>query len=78
MVKAKDGTTWSWTLVTDSVVRQDGTKTTSSALSAGQLVFVGGPVVRGSHDARLIVIRTPQKSTSAGTTPSASTSSALS
>jgi hypothetical protein len=78
VVRAKDGTTWSWTLVGDSVVRQDGSKSTSSALSAGQLVFVGGPVVRGTHDARLIVIRDPQKSTSSGTTPSASTSSALS
>ena len=78
VVRAKDGTTWSWTLVGDSVVRQDGSKSTSSALSAGQLVFVGGPVVRGTHDARLIVIRNPQKSTSSGTTPSNSTSSALS
>ena len=72
VVRAKDGTTWSWTLVGDSVVRQDGTKTTSSALSAGELVFVGGPVVSGSHDARLIVIRNPQKSTS---TPSSSSTS---
>ena len=64
VVKAKDGTTWNWTLVSDSVVRQDGTKTTSGALSAGELVFVGGPVVRGTHDARLIVVRDPQKSTS--------------
>jgi hypothetical protein len=78
VVRAKDGTTWNWTLVGDSVVRQDGSKTTSSALSASQLVFVGGPVVRGTHDARLIVVRDAQKSTSSGTTPSTSTSSALS
>jgi hypothetical protein len=78
VVRAKDGTTWSWTLVTDSVVREDGTKTTSSSLAAGDLVFVGGPVVRGTHDARLIVIRTPQKASSSTTAPSASTSSALS
>jgi hypothetical protein len=73
VVKATDGTTWSWTLVTDSVVRENGTKSTTSSLAAGDLVFVGGPVVRGTHDARLIVIRTPQKSTSTNT-PSASTS----
>jgi hypothetical protein len=78
VVRAKDGTTWNWTLVGDSVVRQDGSKTTSSALSAGQLVFVGGPVVRGTHDARLIVVRDAQKSAGSGTTPSATTSSALS
>ena len=78
VVRAKDGTTWNWTLVGDSVVREDGTKSTSGALSAGQLVFVAGPVVSGSHDARLIVIRNPTKSSSSGTTPSASTRSALS
>jgi hypothetical protein len=78
VVKAKDGTTWNWTLVTDSVVREDGTKTTTGSLAAGDLVFVAGPVVSGSHDARLIVIRDPQKSSGSSTTPSASTSSALS
>jgi len=78
VVKATDGTTWSWTLVSDSVVRQDGSKTTNSALSAGEPVFVGGPVVSGTHDARLIVIRPAAKSSSSSSTPSASTSSALS
>ena len=76
VVRAKDGTTWSWTLVGDSVVREDGTKSASSALAAGQLVFVGGPVVSGSHDARLIVIRNPAKSSTP--TPSASASSSVS
>ena len=80
VVRAKDGTTWNWTLVSDSVVRQDGTKTTSSALSAGELVFVGGPVVSGSHDARLIVIRNPQKSSTStpSSTPSSSSSTSSS
>ena len=78
VVRAKDGTTWNWTLVSNSVVRQDGTKATSSALSAGELVFVGGPVVSGSHDARLIVIRNPQKSSSAPSTPSSSSTSSSS
>ena len=78
VIKAKDGTTWSWTLVTDSVVRDDGSKTTASSLAAGDLVFVGGPVVRGTHDARLIVIRTPKQAGRSTTTPSASTSSAIS
>jgi hypothetical protein len=70
VVRATDGTTWSWTLVSDSVVRENGKKTTTSALSAGELVFTGGPVVNGAHDARLIVIRTPQKSGSSGTSSS--------
>ena len=78
VVKAKDGTTWNWTLVSDSVVRQDGTKATSSSLSAGELVFVGGPVVSGSHDARLIVIRNPDKSSTPSSTPSSSSSTSTS
>jgi hypothetical protein len=77
VVRATDGTTWSWTLVTDSVVRDNGTKTATSSLASGDLVFVGGPVVSGSRDARLIVIRTPKKASSPTASPSASTSSAL-
>jgi hypothetical protein len=84
VVKAADGTTWAWAVVSDTVVRKDGSKTTTSALSAGEVVFAGGPVVNGTKDARLIVIRTPQSgSTSTPTsnpapastpTPSGSTS----
>lgn len=77
VVKAKDGTTWNWTLVSDSVVREDGSKASNSALSAGELVFVGGPVVSGSHNARLIVVR-DDKSSGSGATPSGSTSAMVS
>jgi len=45
--------------VSDTVVRKGGSKTATSALSAGEVVFAGGPVVNGSKDARLIVIRAP-------------------
>ncbi|MBV9384772.1 MAG: hypothetical protein JO242_29440, partial [Streptosporangiaceae bacterium] len=61
VVRATDGTTWTWEIVSDSVIRDRGRKTAVSALSAGQLVFVGGPVVNGARDARLIVIRTSTK-----------------
>ena len=57
VIKAADGTTWTWHIVSDTVVRKDGSKTTTSALSAGETVFAGGPVVSGTRDARLIVIR---------------------
>ena len=57
VIKAADGTTWTWQIVSDSVVRKNGAKTTTSALSAGETVFAGGPVVNGARDARLIVIR---------------------
>jgi len=57
VVRAADGTTWTWLIVSDTVVRQNGSKTTAGALALGQSVFVGGPVVSGAKDARLIVIR---------------------
>jgi len=57
VVRAPDGTTWTWLIVSDTVVRQNGAKTTTGALAGGQTVFAGGPVVNGAKDARLIVIR---------------------
>ena len=57
VVRAPDGTTWTWLIVSATVVRQNGRKTTASALAAGETVFTGGPVVNGTKDARLIVIR---------------------
>ncbi len=57
VIKAADGTTWTWVTVSDTVVRKGGGKTTTSALSPGETVFAGGPVVNGAKDARLIVIR---------------------
>ena len=57
VIKAPDGTTWTWLIVSNTVVRKSGGKTTASALSAGDTVFAGGPVASGARDARLIVIR---------------------
>jgi len=57
VIKAPDGTTWTWLIVSDTVVRKADSKTTTSALSAGETVFAAGPVVSGVKDARLIVIR---------------------
>jgi hypothetical protein len=59
VIKAPDGTTWTWLIVSDTVVRKNGAKTTTSALSPGELVFAGGPVVSGARDARLVIVRTP-------------------
>ena len=68
VVRAPDGTTWTWQIVSDTVVRQSGHKTTTSALATGQTVFVGGPVINGAKDARLIVIR-PGSSGSSSSSP---------
>jgi hypothetical protein len=72
VIKTADGTTWTWQIVSDTVVRKNGAKTTTSALSAGETVFAGGPVVNGAKDARLIVIRT--SGSSGSSTPSGSES----
>lgn len=71
-VQATDGTLWTWVLQSDTVVRQDHQRVTASALSTGEQVFAGGPVVSGAYDARLIVIRP----SSAGSSPSPSPSPA--
>jgi hypothetical protein len=71
-VTAADGTTSTWHLVSDSVVRQGGQHVSASALAAGQQVFAGGPVVSGADDARLIVIRPAAPAPSAPAAPSSS------
>ena len=73
VVRAPDGTTWTWLIVSNTVVRENGAKTTTSALSTGQTVFAGGPVVNGAKDARLIVIR-PNSSGSGSSSSSSSVS----
>ena len=77
VVKAPDGTTWTWLIVGDTVVRQNGAKTTTKALAVGQPVFAGGPVVSGSKDVRLIVIR-PAGAGSGTPSPSSPSSSSSS
>ena len=66
VIKSPDGTTWTWRIVSDTVVRKDGSKTSTSALSAGETVFAGGPVVGGARDARLIIIRPAGSSAGSG------------
>jgi hypothetical protein len=60
-----------WLLVSDTVVRDRG-KSSTSKLSAGQLIFVGGPVASGARDARLVVVRTGGSPGSSGRTTSVS------
>jgi hypothetical protein len=74
VIKAADGTTWTWHVVSDTVVRKNGGKTTTSALSAGETVFAGGPVVSGARDARLIIIRPSDPAGPGSANPSGSQS----
>lgn len=63
VVRAKDGTTWRWTLTSESAVREGGKRGADSKrgadgdLKPGELVFTGGPVTGSTRDVRLIVIR---------------------
>jgi hypothetical protein len=59
VVKAADGTTWTWDLVAKTVVRDSSGKISASSLAAGEPVWVGGPVISGAKDARLIFVRPP-------------------
>jgi hypothetical protein len=74
VVQASDGTTWTWDLAATTVVRQNGAKTQRSVLATGQPIWVGGPVVSGAKDARLIVIRPPSPGSPASPAPSPSAS----
>jgi hypothetical protein len=56
VVQAKDGTTWTWTLEGNTVIRHDGQRVTDASLSDGERVFAAGPVVGSSYDAKLIVV----------------------
>jgi hypothetical protein len=57
VVKAPDGTTWTWDLVPNVLIRSAGHKVPESTIATGDLVFVAGQVVSGANDARLIMIR---------------------
>ena len=75
VVRTVTGITETWHLVGNTVVREHGTKTSASALTSGEPVWVGGPVLSGARDARLIVIRPPAASSSAKPAPAASSGS---
>jgi len=72
VVRASDGTTWTWEFVNSTVVRDSGKPAQRSALADGQTVFTGGPVAAGARDARLIVIRTAAGGSATSPAPSAS------
>jgi hypothetical protein len=65
-VRAANGTSWTWELISTSVVRENGNKVAESTLATGDTVFAGGPVTNGARDARLIVIRKAAAASSAG------------
>jgi hypothetical protein len=71
VVKAANGTTWTWQYESATAVRQGGQKVSRSDLSTGQHVLVAGPVTSGTRDARVIIIA-PAKSSTPAPAPSSS------
>lgn len=55
-VIAADGTDWTWDITSSTVVRQGGSKVTSSAIASGDHVLVAGTAAGQSYDARVIRI----------------------
>jgi hypothetical protein len=70
VVRAPDGTVWTWLIVSNTVVRQNGSKTTTNALADGETVFTGGPVINGARDSRLIIIRSGGSGSASGSSVS--------
>jgi hypothetical protein len=74
VVKAANGTTWTWQYTASTVVRKGGSKVSRSELSSGAHVLLAGPVVSGARDARLVFIagaKHPAPGTAPAPTPSA-------
>jgi hypothetical protein len=72
VVRTVTGITEVWHLVGNTAVREHGKKTSRGELTSGEPVWVGGPVISGARDARLIVIRPPSAPKTASPAPSAS------
>src|ERR1700759_3147600 len=75
VVKAANGTTWTWQYASDTAVRDGGKKGSRSDLSTGEHVLVAGQVTSGKHDARVIIVAKP-KAAKPGSRPSAAPSAA--
>lgn len=56
-VVAPDGVTWTWDITAGTVFHEARQVTTKAALGDGDKVIVGGPVVAGARDAKLVHIR---------------------
>jgi hypothetical protein len=76
VVKAANGTAWTWQFTPRTVVRTGGAKGSRTDLSAGQHVLVAGPLAAGARDARLIVVRDTKAAAGATPSPSAAAGTA--
>jgi len=75
VIKARNGTDWTWNVASSSIVRESGKPVSSSLLTSGANVFVGGQIAGNSKDARLIVIHKKKKASGGSSGGSSSSSS---
>ncbi len=57
VVRAPDGTTWTWKLIASTAMRDAGHTLAQPKVSSGELVFVEGLVANGVNEARFIMAR---------------------
>jgi hypothetical protein len=67
VIRAADGTTFTWAITSTTIVRQQGKKEPDSALASGETVIAGGPVTSGTKTARIILIRKAASSKTSAT-----------
>jgi hypothetical protein len=76
IVKARNGTEWTWSVASSSIVREGGKPVSTGQLSSGSDVFVGGQIAGSNKDARVVLIR--QKTSGQNSSSGASSSSSAS
>ena len=57
VVKAADGTTWTWHVTSSTILTSGGHRVTASALKTGRAAVLVGLVNGGANDARRIFVR---------------------
>jgi hypothetical protein len=72
VVRSADGTTWTWTLASNTLVRDRGAKASASSLAAGDPVLVAGAESGSTRTAKVIIV---PKKTAGGSSASPSTGS---
>jgi hypothetical protein len=72
VVRSADGTTWTWTLASNTAIRDQGKKATTSNLADGDQVLVAGPQTGATRTARVIIIPKTRASSSSTASSSAS------
>ena len=72
VVRSADGTTWTWTLASNTAVRDQGQKASTSNLANGDQVLAAGPQSGTTRTARVIIIPKKTASPSTGSSPAPS------